>query len=89
MGPVVDSAALYKALSSGEIAYAGLDVTDPEPLPTDHELLSLPNCLVIPHLGSASVQTRREMAVMAARNLLAGLGGELPPNCVNPEALGN
>jgi lactate dehydrogenase-like 2-hydroxyacid dehydrogenase len=86
-GPVVDTDALYNALSTGEIAYAGLDVTDPEPLPSDHKLLTLPNCLVIPHLGSASVETRAKMAVMAAENLLAGLKGERPPNCVNPGAL--
>lgn len=88
-GGVVDTDALYDALSTGKIAYAGLDVTDPEPLPADHKLLTLPNCLVIPHLGSASIETRDKMAVMAAKNLLAGLSGELPPNCVNPEAREN
>lgn len=84
-GPVVDMDALYGALSRGQIAYAALDVTEPEPLPADHRLLTLPNCLVVPHIGSASWATRRRMAVMAAENLLAGLRGERLPHCVNPE----
>ncbi len=84
-GPVVDSDALYEALKEGRIAYAALDVTDPEPLPADHKLLTLPNCLVVPHLGSASHATRTRMAVMAAQNLLAGLRGRRLPHCVNPE----
>jgi glyoxylate reductase len=85
-GPVVDSGALYRALKEGWIAYAALDVTDPEPLPADHELLTLPNCLVVPHMASASWATRTRVAQMAAANLLAGLRGERLPNCVNPEA---
>jgi lactate dehydrogenase-like 2-hydroxyacid dehydrogenase len=84
-GPVVDPDALYDALYNGQIAYAALDVTDPEPLPADHKLLSLPNCLVVPHIASASHATRTRMACMAAENLLAGLRGERLPNCVNPE----
>ncbi len=84
-GPVVDSDALYDALAAGQIAYAALDVTEPEPLPADHKLLTLPNCLVVPHIASASWATRTRMAVMAAENLLAGLRGERLPNCVNPE----
>jgi phosphoglycerate dehydrogenase-like enzyme len=84
-GPVVDPDALYEALVAGQIAYAALDVTDPEPLPADHKLLSLPNCLVVPHIASASFATRTRMAVMAAENLLAGLRGQRLPNCVNPE----
>jgi lactate dehydrogenase-like 2-hydroxyacid dehydrogenase len=84
-GPVVDSDALYEALVAERIAYAALDVTDPEPLPTDHKLLTLPNCLVVPHIASASHATRTRMAVMAAENLLAGLRGERLSNCVNPE----
>ncbi len=83
-GPVVDPEALYNALAAGRIAYAALDVTDPEPLPADHKLLALPNCLVVPHIASASWATRTRMAVMAAENLLAGLRGERLPNCVNP-----
>jgi glyoxylate reductase len=87
-GPVVDSDALYDALKGGTIAYAALDVTDPEPLPGDHKLLTLPNCLVVPHIASASHATRTRMAIMAAQNLLAGLRGERLPNCVNPEVYG-
>ncbi len=84
-GAVVDPDALFEALAAGRIAGAALDVTDPEPLPPDHPLLSLPNCLVVPHIGSASVATRTRMAVMAAENLLAGLRGEPLPHCANPE----
>lgn len=86
-GPVVDTTALYEALRTGRIAYAGLDVTDPEPLPKDHPLLTLPNCLVVPHVGSASVATRTRMSVMAAENLVAGVTGGIPPHLVNPEVL--
>jgi lactate dehydrogenase-like 2-hydroxyacid dehydrogenase len=85
-GPIVDSRALEWALRSGEITAAALDVTDPEPIPQDDPLLSLPNCLVLPHLGSATDQTREAMAVLAARNLVAGLRGEPLPACANPEA---
>ena len=84
-GGVVDTEALYRALMAGTIAGAGLDVTDPEPLPASHPLLSLPNCLVIPHLGSASVATRTRMALMAAENVIAGLRGDRLPYCANPQ----
>ena len=84
-GPIVDSEALYEALAAGKISYAALDVTDPEPLPPDHKLLTLDNCLVVPHIASASWATRTKMAVMAAENLLAGLRGEPLPHCVNPD----
>jgi len=87
-GPVINSDALYEALASGQISYAALDVTDPEPLPAQHRLLTLPNCLVVPHIASATWATRTRMAVMAAENLLAGLRGERLPNCVNPEVYG-
>jgi len=87
-GEVVDPDALYEALRDGQIARAALDVTEPEPLPADHRLLTLPNCIVVPHIASASVATRTKMAVMAAENLLAGLQGEPLPYCVNPEVLG-
>ncbi len=86
-GPIVDTDALVRALQAGTIFAAGLDVTDPEPLPADHPLMRLPNCIVVPHIASASVATRDAMAELAADNLLAGLRGELPPACVNPEAL--
>jgi glyoxylate reductase len=84
-GPVVDGRALFEALRDGVIFAAGLDVTDPEPLPADDPLLTLENCLVVPHIASASRATRGKMAEMAAANLLAGLRGERLPNCVNPE----
>jgi glyoxylate reductase len=75
-GPVVDTEALLVALKAGQIATAALDVTDPEPLPRDHELLRLPNVALTPHLGSATVQTRRRMAELSVANLMAGLRGE-------------
>ena len=84
-GPVVDQAALLDALRTGIIAAAGLDVTDPEPISPDDPLLELPNVVVLPHIGSASVTTRTKMAQMAADNLIAGLRGERIPTCVNPE----
>jgi glyoxylate reductase len=84
-GPVVDSDDLYDALKNGVIAAAGLDVTEPEPLPADHKLLTLPNCLIVPHIASGSVATRGKMADVAARNLLAGLKREPLPSWVNPE----
>jgi len=83
-GAVVDQAALYEALKSGTIFSAGLDVTVVEPIPADDPLLTLPNLVIAPHIGSASFPTRRTMALMAADNLLAGLRGETPPHCVNP-----
>jgi glyoxylate reductase len=84
-GPVVDGTALASALRDGQIFAAGLDVTDPEPIKTDDPLLSLDNCLVVPHIASASHATRSKMAEMAAANLLAGLRGERLPTPVNPE----
>jgi glyoxylate reductase len=84
-GPVVDGAALATALRDGQIFAAGLDVTDPEPIAIDDPLLSLDNCLVVPHIASASHATRSKMAEMAAANLLAGLRGERLPTPVNPE----
>jgi glyoxylate reductase len=84
-GPVVDGAALATALREGQIFAAGLDVTDPEPIAADDPLLALDNCLVVPHIASASHATRSKMAEMAAANLLAGLRGERLPTPVNPE----
>ena len=84
-GPVVDSEALYEALKNGVIAGAALDVTEPEPLPGHHDLLTLPNCLVVPHIASASFATRGKMASIAAENLLAGMRHEALPSFVNPE----
>ncbi len=87
-GPVVDQAALYRALSEGWIMAAALDVTDPEPMPVDEPLLTLENCLVVPHIASASRATRGRMAEIAAANLLAGVRGERLPAPVNPEVYG-
>jgi glyoxylate reductase len=86
-GQVVDQRALYQALVSGEIAGAGLDVTDPEPIAPDDPLLELDNCVVVPHMASASVAARTLMATMAAENLIAALQGRMPRNPVNPEVL--
>lgn len=85
-GAMIDQRALSEALAFGRIGGAALDVTDPEPIPMDSPLLDLPNCIVVPHMASASVATRGRMARMAAGNLLAGLRGERLPTCVNPEA---
>ena len=84
-GPIVDQQALYEALRDGEIGGAGLDVTDPEPIPAHDPLLTLENCLIVPHIASASVATRREMSRIAAVNLLNGIKGERLITCVNPE----
>jgi glyoxylate reductase len=84
-GQVVDQQALYRALKSRRIFAAGIDVTDPEPLPPDSPLFELDNLVICPHIASASWKTRGRMALMAAENLIAGLRGERLPNCVNPE----
>jgi lactate dehydrogenase-like 2-hydroxyacid dehydrogenase len=81
-GPVVDQVALAAALRSGHLFGAGLDVTDPEPMRADDPLLGLSNCLVVPHIGSATQRTRDRMAEKAARNILAGLRGEPLPDPV-------
>lgn len=84
-GPVVDTEALYQALKAGDLAYAALDVTDPEPLPAGHKLLELPNLIVAPHIASATVSSRTLMARRAVSNLLAGLQGQRLPYCANPQ----
>ncbi|MBX9257450.1 D-glycerate dehydrogenase [Desmonostoc muscorum CCALA 125] len=84
-GAIINPNALYKALSSGEIAGAAIDVTQPEPIPTNSPLLTLDNLIITPDIGSASLQTREKMASMAIDNLIAGLKGERLPNCVNPQ----
>jgi glyoxylate reductase len=78
-GGVVDTDALVDALQAGVIAGAGIDVTEPEPLPRDHPLLLMRNVVIAPHLGSATVQTRRKMAERSLANLCAGLAGEPLP----------
>lgn len=84
-GPVIDPKALYHALKNKVINAAGLDVTDPEPIPFDDPLISLDNCIIVPHIASASVATRLRMSTMAADNLINGLKGKRMVNCVNPE----
>ncbi|CAH1956518.1 unnamed protein product [Acanthoscelides obtectus] len=75
-GAVVDQPALITALKKGDIFAAGLDVVTPEPLPADHELLQLPNVVITPHLGSSTINTRKEISELAAKNILQGLAGE-------------
>jgi glyoxylate reductase len=88
-GPLVDQTALAEALRTGTIFAAGLDVTDPEPLPPDHELFKLPNCVIVPHIASATVGTRDAMATICADNLLAGVSGKpLPAPAVNATRTG-
>lgn len=85
-GSVVDEQALVLALKNNQIAGAGLDVYENEPKLTE-ELKKMDNVILLPHVGSATVEARTQMAVMAAENLIAGLKGEKPPNLVNPEVL--
>jgi glyoxylate reductase len=84
-GGVVDQRALLRALTSGHLAGAGLDVTEPEPIAPDDVLVGLDNCVVVPHIGSATRETREAMAKRVAENLVAGLTGRRLPYCVNPE----
>lgn len=84
-GPVVDEQALIEALKSGEIHAAGLDVFEQEPLPVDSPLLSLPNVVALPHIGSATHETRYNMAACAVDNLIDALNGKVEKNCVNPQ----
>ena len=85
-GPVVDQAALATALRDGTIWAAGLDVTDPEPIRMDDPLVGMDNCLIVPHIASASRATRARMAAMAAANLVAGVRCERLPTEVPPPA---
>jgi glyoxylate reductase len=84
-GPIVDPDALYEALKEQRIFGAGLDVTDPEPLPLDSPLLTLHNIIIAPHIASASTTSREKMSWMAAQTLIAGLQGDRLPHCVNPQ----
>lgn len=86
-GPVVDEKALVKALEEGVISGAGLDVFEKEP-EFEPGLGRLPNVVMVPHIASASVETRTKMATMAAENACAAVRGEMPPNIVNPEVWG-
>jgi glyoxylate reductase len=81
-GAVVDTEALAQALLRRQLSAAALDVTEPEPLPRDHPLLAMHNVVITPHLGSATVETRRRMAELSVENLLAGLRGEPLPCAV-------
>jgi phosphoglycerate dehydrogenase-like enzyme len=83
-GPIVDQDALAAALNEGRLGGAGLDVTDPEPLPPDHLLLQAPNLLVVPHIGSATTTARAAMADRAVDNLVAALDGKPMPYPVHP-----
>lgn len=86
-GPVVDEAALVEALQNGTIHAAGLDVFEQEPLPVSSPLLTLPNVVALPHIGSATHETRYGMATCAVDNLIAALTGKVTENCVNPQLL--
>lgn len=85
-GPVVDENALIEALQNGEIYAAGLDVFEQEPLPASSALLKLPNVVALPHIGSATHETRYNMAACAVDNLIDALAGKVDKNCVNPQA---
>lgn len=85
-GPVVDEQTLIAALKNGEIHAAGLDVFEQEPLPASSELLKLPNVVALPHIGSATHETRYNMAACAVDNLIDALQGKVDKNCVNPQA---
>ncbi|MEL4015324.1 glyoxylate/hydroxypyruvate reductase GhrB [Dryocola clanedunensis] len=86
-GPVVDEQALIQALKDGTIHAAGLDVFEQEPLPADSELLKMANVVALPHIGSATHETRYNMAACAVDNLITALTGEVKENCVNPQVL--
>ena len=83
-GPVIDEKALVRAVRDGKIAGAGLDVFEREP-EIEPELLRFESVVLAPHISSASRETRLRMCMMAAENLIAGLGGQRPPNLVNPD----
>jgi len=86
-GPVIDQKALTAALQSGQVAGAVLDVLEDEPPAPDDPILTLPNAIIFPHIGSATVETRAAMLDLAVRNFTAVMSGQTPPECVNPEVL--
>jgi gluconate 2-dehydrogenase len=81
-GQTVDEAALIEALQAGNIRAAGLDVYQQEPVAADNPLLRMPNVVALPHIGSATSQTRFDMAMLAARNIVLAVNGSTPPNVV-------
>jgi glyoxylate reductase len=85
-GPVINESDLVDALRNRKIAGAGLDVYENEPLMAEG-LANLDNAVLVPHIGSATISARDGMSELAARNLLAMLSGERPPNCLNPETI--
>src|SRR5581483_7561509 len=85
-GPIVDEKALVQALQQGKLAGAGLDVFEREPA-VEPELLTMEQVVLLPHIASASLQTRSLMATMAAQNIVAHIRGQRPPNILNPEVL--
>ena len=87
-GPIVDEKALVEALRKGQFAGAGLDVFEKEPDLMDG-LSELPNVVLAPHVGTSTTETRIEMVAVCARNMIAALSGQIPPNCLNPEAKSN
>ena len=88
-GTVIDADALVAALEEGRLFGVGLDVTDPEPLPSDHPLYSFDRVTIVPHIASATMTTRMRMSSLAAQNVVAVLTGVEPPHCLNPEVLRN
>jgi len=86
-GEIIDEAALAKALQEGKIAGAGLDVFEKEP-EIHPALTNMAAVVMLPHLGSASLETRTKMGLMAAENMIAAFRGEIPPNCINPKVFG-
>jgi glyoxylate/hydroxypyruvate/2-ketogluconate reductase len=86
-GEIVDEQALITSLKNKEILAAGLDVYEKEPISKDSPLLSLDNVVTLPHIGSATAETRYQMAKLAVDNLIKGLNGEVPPSLINPEVL--
>jgi len=87
-GGIVDERALAVALANGGLCAAGIDVFEREPVAADNPLLSLPNVVATPHIGSATTQTRARMANMAVDNIIAAVAGRQMPCCVNPEVYG-
>ncbi|KAK8852472.1 hypothetical protein M9Y10_017448 [Tritrichomonas musculus] len=84
-GPVVVTSDLERALKEGLLGAAALDVTDPEPIPADHPILKLPNCLVVSHIASATIQTRATMSLIAAQAIIDALDGKHVKYCANPD----